>query len=263
MGTKIDMTGWKMWEHGVPESRLEVIGDSGKRGNGGIYWNCICKCGNSVCVSGSALRTGNTKSCGCLDKEKTIDRNLKRSNIQIGQKYNYLTVIEDLGFRYPTENSKKRRRYFLCQCDCGNFIEVMGNSLQTGGVASCGCLRSKGEQKIFGLLENNNIIFEQEKIFSPMKKDIKRNLRFDFIIYNNDNTINRFVEFDGRQHKIGMQGGYWSQAEPLEKIQERDKIKNDWCLKNNYILVRIPYSRLEQLNLDDIMGNKFIYKGSD
>ena len=21
----IDMTGWKMWEHGVPESRLEVI----------------------------------------------------------------------------------------------------------------------------------------------------------------------------------------------------------------------------------------------
>ena len=22
---KIDMTGWKMWEHGVPESRLTVI----------------------------------------------------------------------------------------------------------------------------------------------------------------------------------------------------------------------------------------------
>ena len=40
MGSKIDMTGWKLWEHGVPESKLEVINDSGKRGSGGIYWNC-------------------------------------------------------------------------------------------------------------------------------------------------------------------------------------------------------------------------------
>ena len=25
MGSKIDMTGWKMWEHGVPESHWEII----------------------------------------------------------------------------------------------------------------------------------------------------------------------------------------------------------------------------------------------
>jgi len=25
MGKLIDMTGWKMWEHGVPDSRLTVL----------------------------------------------------------------------------------------------------------------------------------------------------------------------------------------------------------------------------------------------
>jgi hypothetical protein len=31
-----------------------------------IGWECACDCGSTVCVSGSALSTGNTKSCGCF-----------------------------------------------------------------------------------------------------------------------------------------------------------------------------------------------------
>jgi hypothetical protein len=29
-------------------------------------WRCVCDCGNKVIVSGNNLRTGTTKSCGCL-----------------------------------------------------------------------------------------------------------------------------------------------------------------------------------------------------
>lgn len=32
------------------------------------YWNCICDCGNECKVRGSNLRTGRSKSCGCLSK---------------------------------------------------------------------------------------------------------------------------------------------------------------------------------------------------
>lgn len=34
------------------------------------YWKCKCDCGNTIITSGNALRKGNTKSCGCLQKEK-------------------------------------------------------------------------------------------------------------------------------------------------------------------------------------------------
>ena len=34
------------------------------------YWLCRCECGNEVVVTGVSLRNGNTKSCGCLQKDK-------------------------------------------------------------------------------------------------------------------------------------------------------------------------------------------------
>ena len=39
-------------------------------------WKCKCECGNVVTVRGHQLKTGKTKSCGCLNREKTIERNI-------------------------------------------------------------------------------------------------------------------------------------------------------------------------------------------
>jgi hypothetical protein len=38
-------------------------------------WKCICDCGKVVTVGGQNLTSGNTKSCGCLNSEKIIERN--------------------------------------------------------------------------------------------------------------------------------------------------------------------------------------------
>lgn len=37
----------------------------------GVYWLCICDCGNFIDVSSNNLRNRHTKSCGCLQKEPT------------------------------------------------------------------------------------------------------------------------------------------------------------------------------------------------
>lgn len=37
-------------------------------------WLCQCDCGNEVTVSGNRLRSGNTKSCGCLRRELVSKR---------------------------------------------------------------------------------------------------------------------------------------------------------------------------------------------
>ncbi len=45
--------------------RLRVISQVESRNKSSMYL-CECDCGNKKTVSGSKLRNGNTKSCGCL-----------------------------------------------------------------------------------------------------------------------------------------------------------------------------------------------------
>jgi len=58
MSRFIDLTGNKY-------NFLTVISRAESK-NGKAYWNCICDCGNTTVVSGSNLKTGGVKSCGCL-----------------------------------------------------------------------------------------------------------------------------------------------------------------------------------------------------
>jgi len=52
--------------------RLFVEGIAPRKAKcGHTYWYCRCECGNRKIVSGSNLRRGQVRSCGCLQKERT------------------------------------------------------------------------------------------------------------------------------------------------------------------------------------------------
>ena len=76
---RIDMTGWNMWEHGVPDSKLTVLyqveDHVTKGGNRVSQWLCECSCQehNRIVTRGDNLRNGVTKSCGCYRKEEEND----------------------------------------------------------------------------------------------------------------------------------------------------------------------------------------------
>lgn len=59
----------------------------------------------------------------------------KYKDIEIGDIFGYLTVIESLG-RYPD-----KRLYYKCLCKCGNTVIVRKENLNNGNTQSCGCLR--------------------------------------------------------------------------------------------------------------------------
>lgn len=72
MSKFIDMTGWVMKEHDVPDSRLTVVGRSedyiSPNGYREIRWDCTCECGTQhviVCTDTgrvkAALHMGNGK----------------------------------------------------------------------------------------------------------------------------------------------------------------------------------------------------------
>lgn len=74
MPAKIDLTGKTF-------HRLKVIKESGRDAYGQVLWECECSCGSGkkVIVTGNDLRRNNTKSCGCLNKEKYTERIKKQT----------------------------------------------------------------------------------------------------------------------------------------------------------------------------------------
>ena len=73
MGKKIDLTGQRF-------GRLVVVSESAERRSSKVMWECKCDCGNVKNVRGKSLRSGNTKSCGCLSKEKSKDNDTTAAN---------------------------------------------------------------------------------------------------------------------------------------------------------------------------------------
>ena len=55
---------------------------------------------------------------------------------ETGNRYGMLTVLHDLP-QYTGTGA-----YWLCRCDCGTEVAVLGIRLRHGIVRSCGCLRS-------------------------------------------------------------------------------------------------------------------------
>lgn len=115
-------------ELGNRYGRLLVISQA-PRDKGRVKWHCRCDCGNELDVIGTALRSGNTKSCGCLQKEYAKST----AKEEVGNRYGFLTVIE----RAETPEGKKNA-FWTCLCDCGNYTTVEGTSLRSGHTKSCG-----------------------------------------------------------------------------------------------------------------------------
>ena len=153
-----------------------------------------------------------------------------------------------------------KKSYWLCLCDCGNdnFI-VSGNSLRCGLTLSCGCLtRSVGEENVENILKENNIYFKAEYVFLDLKSNRDGYLRYDFAILDELNIPMRLIEFDGEQHARPIE--HFGGENKFKIQQENDVLKNQYALSHNIPLVRIPYSKRDYINLDDILGDKYLIK---
>lgn len=99
-----------------------------------IKWVCRCDCGKTISVPAGNLNSGNTKSCGCLQKEMRGKNNYSDLT---GQKFGRLKVLKRCG----STNNKKA--LWLCECECGSRLKIPTGSLKSGNTKSCGCYQIK------------------------------------------------------------------------------------------------------------------------
>lgn len=210
------------------------------------YWLCKCECGVEKIIRGNLLTSGQINSCGCMRKD-SIFKDLTN------QRFGLLTV------KYPlAEKAKDGGTIWFCSCECGGTTKVSVSNLLHNKVRSCGCSRiSFGEREIAELLRQNNINFKREYTFPDLLGDRNCSLRFDFCIFNKDNSINRLIEFQGLQH--------YKETSFFSSPKKNDEKKKQYCLKNNIILICIPYWIQTKITLDDLFSNKYniIKEGED
>lgn len=73
MSKRIDLTGQKF-------GRLKVLKFSHVNSKYSPYWLCRCECGKEKIINGADLRNKKIKSCGCLKREKVIERSKKHGD---------------------------------------------------------------------------------------------------------------------------------------------------------------------------------------
>ena len=222
-------------------NRLTVLEKTDKRMSGYVIYICRCDCGKITEVASSNLLRGHTKSCGCYKKDWANEYYTVHNNL-LGERFGKLTVIERVGIA-------NGQAVYKCKCDCGNIVEVKSGQLKSGKTQSCGCIKSQGEFKISKILRENNIPFVMQKTFDDCINP-KTNAHFFFDFYVDNRYL---IEYDGVQHYKALGG--WGTKEYLQRVQEADRMKDEYCKRKNIPLLRIHYNKYKSLKLKDLLLN--------
>lgn len=121
MARKLQLTGRRF-------GMLLVIGKEPVIKKGATFWLCLCECKNEKLIRGGALTAGCTTACGCQQNYNKVDL--------IGKTFGRLKVIDKMGI-------KNTNRTYLCECSCGEILEIVGSELTQGRSQSCGCLQKE------------------------------------------------------------------------------------------------------------------------
>ena len=105
MGKFEDLTGKKF-------NRLTVLELAERNSSGQIQWKCRCNCGNIIFATTTYLKSGHTKSCGCLNKEKASNRLKSKKFVEARNNYrkeNFLVEGTSLSLINPKHLRKNNK----------------------------------------------------------------------------------------------------------------------------------------------------------
>lgn len=205
-----------------------------KERQGGAFWNCLCDCGTYCEVHAYKLKSGHTRSCGCSHREAILDLT--------GQEFGKLTVLGDSGRRRDGSGGM----IWKCLCSCGQEKEIRQDALVSGAAASCGCVKSRGNEKVARLLREAGLSYQPE--YSP--PDMKGKRRFDFAVWE-AGKLSYLIEYDGVLH-FGYSDSGWDTEARYRKMCVSDREKNEYCFQKGIPLIRIPYTRFSGLAAEDL-----------
>lgn len=157
-----------------------------------------------------------------------------------GDKYDY-TAAEYKG-------AKTKIKIFCNKCQRFFYKTPDKHLYARQGCPYCGKNSSHGENEVAEWLIQNNIHFIQQKRFADCK-DI-RSLPFDFYLPD----YNICIEYQGRQHYFKEnRSKFHKTISDWLYTKKHDRIKKEYCLKNNIAFIEICFNKSTNQQLETIL----------
>ena len=160
---------------GMTFGRLTVIERAGVVKNR-MMWRCRCTCGKEIIVAGASLRSGNTMSCGCYNRDKITKHGLHKSRLY--------KIWRGMRERCYNTNTKNFMRYG------GRGISICEEWLEFDAFKDWALSHGYTDKLTIDRIDN-------EKGYSP------DNCRWATLKEQENNKYsNRIIEFNGEKHTI-------------------------------------------------------------
>ncbi len=113
---------------------------------------------------------------------------------------------------------------------------------------------SKGELRVAELLTENGYSYTAQYVYGDLYGIGGANLRFDFAVLNSRGGVSWLIEYQGEQHyrPIKFFGGLKGHI----KQQIHDNMKREYCEFFEIPLVEIPYTKLNNMTIEDLLPNQ-------
>lgn len=181
------------------------------------------------------------QGCGCPKcRSEKISEKLSKTNDEYKKElYNINPNI------IPLEEYKGCKVPILHRCLLHNVEWNIAPTDTLSGFGCPKCRETRGERQIRIWLEKDNVEYVFQKRFPDCKDE--RTLPFDFYIPK----YNLCIEYDGLQHFVPVD--WFGGEKGFETCQRHDKIKNEYCEKNGILLLRIPYFKNVEEELEQFL----------
>jgi hypothetical protein len=207
-----------------------------------VIW--ICENGHSYPAI-IKNRTMNGSGCPyCAGKLPSEENNVAKRFPELLCDWDY----EENGDPRNYTSGSRQRVWWQC-VNCGHRWKTEINNRTGGGT---GCRRcntvSIGENIIKDWLNNNQIVYDDQVTFDGCIAKIS--LRFDFYLP----LYGLCIEYHGKQHYY--ENEFFGGKDAFDEQVWHDRIKEDYCRKNNIPLLIIPY--WEKDNIEEILAKTLL-----
>ena len=187
---------------------------------------------------------GGCKECSkitqSLNRTKTLDEFIAQAKLVHGDKYDYSKVEYKNNYTKVCIICDKTDKNGIQH---GEFFTTPHTHLKGSQCPKCK-FYSKLEEEVRKILKENNINYIEQKTFEGLKHI--NNLKIDFYLLD----YNIAIECQGLQHFAPINfGGNIDKEKMFETNILRDKIKKDFCEKNNIRLLYYTHEKIKDKKL--------------